>query len=139
MEKHLSKLTYLIYFSLYSLISYKTSFGFEYSDYVELICGSIAAALISGLIANIVFKISYNLTGFFSALLDFNSDERRSAHWFFRLLFSIPVLIFTLMPLCSMVITPIAHITSVFVKNYGLNLKDQIIDTLTNSVTNLGK
>lgn len=54
----------LIYFLLYSIISYKTDFGFEYTNGFELLWGSIVAAFITQLIDITIFKISYDWTGF---------------------------------------------------------------------------
>ena len=137
MEKHLSKITYIIYFSLYSFISYKTNFGFKYSDSFELLWGSIVAALISGWIANIVFKLSYYLTGRFDVILDFNYDERKSAHWKFRFLFSFLVLIFTFTPFCNKIMTIIVHTSYIYITNFLINNWNQFIDRLVNSITNL--
>lgn len=139
MEKYLSKSTYIIYMFLYSYVSYKTDFGFEYTNGYELLWGSIVAALISGWFANILFKLCYYLTGRFSMLLDFNSEERRSVHWKFRFFFSFLVLMFTYTPLCNMIMTLIVHASYTYIANFLTNSWNQYIDTLVDSVSNFGK
>lgn len=125
--------SYLIYFSLYSFMSYKTNFGFEYSNGFELLWGSLLSAFISGIIANIIFYISYDLTGWLSILCDCTKTERKSLHWKFRLVFSFFVFIFTVTPFCSMIMTPLVNITYTFFLAHYNNLIDdikfQILDT----------
>lgn len=117
---------YLIYFLIYSIISYKTDFGFEYTNGFELLWGSIVAAFITQLIDITIFKISYDWTGFLSKILKYSGNERKTTHWKFRSLFSIPVLIFSLSPLCSMCMTPLIHFSYVWLREYFYETINQI-------------
>ncbi len=124
----MNKISYLIYFVIYSLISYKTDLGFEYGNGFELLWGSIVTALISGIIGNLIFRLSYDWTGFLSALLQHSRAERRSVHWLFRLIFSIPVLIFSLSPLCPLLMTPLVHHSFVYVSGCYNRILNQLIE-----------
>lgn len=113
----INKFSYIIYFLIYNFISYKTDFGFEYTNGFELLWGSILCAIITGIIGNIIFRLAYDCTGFFDKLCDYNTNERKTKHWKFRMLLSIPLLLFSLTPLCSMAMTPLVH------NNYELLVK----------------
>ena len=121
---------YIVYLLLYILISYKTDFGFKYTNGFELLWGSIIAALITTAMDAIIFRLSYRWTGFLSKLYDYNAHERKTAHWKFRMIFSIPVLLFALSPLCSMCMTPLIHCSYVWLSVQYNNIIKQITAVL---------
>lgn len=124
---------YIIYFFLYSIINYYTDFGFEYSDGFELLWGSVVVAFIIWVIDIIIFRIAYDWTGVLSKLCDYGTDERKTTHWKFRVVFSIPILIFSLTPFCSMIMTPIVHSSFILVSEYYNNIMKQIEDVIPSS------
>ena len=117
---------YIIYFLLYGIINYMTDFGFSYSDEFELLWGSLIVALILQVVDSIIFRLAYDCTGFLSKLCNYNFDDRKIAHWKFRMFFSIPVLIFSLTPFCSMLMTPIVHGSFLCVLKYYNDIMKQI-------------
>lgn len=122
---------YVIYFILFGIISYKTNLGFEYTNGFELLWGSFVVVAVTWIIDTIIFKLAYDWTGFLSELLEYNVDDRKTTHWKFRALFSIPVLIFSLTPLCSVVMTPLVHSTYIWISGQCNNLLTQITDILS--------
>lgn len=130
----MNKLSYILYFLIYSLISYLTDLGFSYTNGFEFLWGSIVCALISGIIGNIIFRLSYDITGILSSICSYNYDERKTTHWKFRLIFSLPVFLFSVTPLCPMVMTPIVHITFIFVSEQCNSWVTQFSDKLLNSL-----
>lgn len=124
---------YIIYFLLYSIINYYTDLCFEYSDGFELLWGSIVAAFITWVIDIIIFRIAYDWTGVLSRLCDYGADERKSTHWKFRVVFSIPILIFSLSPFCSIIMTPIVHSSFIWVSEYCNDVMKQINDAIIES------
>lgn len=126
---------YIIYFLLYSIINYYTDLCFEYSDGFELLWGSIVAAFITWVIDIIIFRIAYDWTGVLSKLCDYGVDERKTTHWKCRVFFSILILIFSLTPLCSMIMTPIVHSSFIWVSEYCNDVMKQISDAMVESFT----
>lgn len=122
---------YIIYFLLYSIINYYTDLCFEYSDGFEFLWGSIVAASIVWILDIIIFRIAYDWTGVLSKLCDYGADERKTTHWKFRVVFSIPILIFSLTPFCSMIMTPIIHSSFILVSGYYNDVMKQIEDAIT--------
>lgn len=125
---------YIIYLLIYGIISFTTSFGFEYTNGFELLWGSCITAAITLIIDKIIFKFAYDWTKFFSNLCEYNTDDRKTTHWKFRVFFSIPVLIFSLTPLCSIVMTPLVHSSFVYVSGLYQNLLRQISDAMIASI-----
>lgn len=117
---------YAIYFLLYSLINYMTDFGFSYTNEFEFLLGSLIVAIILQAADLIIFRIAYDCTGFLNKLCNYNSDDRKIAHWKFRMFFSLPVLIFSLTPFCSMLMTPIVHGSFLCVLKYYNDIMKQI-------------
>lgn len=118
---------------IYYIVSCATEFGFEYSNGFELLWGSIVTAFITQLLDVAIFKISYKQTGFLSKILKYSGDERKTDHWKFRALFSIPVLIFSFSPLCSMCMTPLIHTSYVWLREYFYDTVNRISETIISS------
>ncbi len=121
---------YIIYFLIYSFISYKTDYGFEYSTGFEYAWGFLLCSVISTVIDNIIYRLSYSWTGFFSDLCGYTSEERRKTHWKIRSLFAFIVLVITLTPLCSIVLTPVVHSSYILISDYCHTFFNRIINIL---------
>lgn len=119
---------------IYYIVSCATEFGFEYSNGFELLWGSIVTAFITQLLDVAIFKISYKQTGFLSKILKYSGNERKTTHWKFRSLFSIPVLIFSLSPLCSMCMTPLIHFSYVWLREYFYETINQISEAIISTL-----
>lgn len=126
---------YIIYVLIFCVISYKTDFGFKYTNGFELLWGSIVVALITMIIDQMLFMIAFDWTGFLSKLLMFTSYDRKNAHWAFRACLSILVLIFSLTPLCSILITLLVHSSYLWVLNIYYNLLKQSTDAITTAIS----
>lgn len=134
-KDHMKGITmYIIYLLIYSVTNYKTNLAFEYANGFEFLWGSIVAALITLIIDILIFKFSYDWTGFLSKLCIFNSDERQKAHWKFRAILSTLVFLFSLTPLCSICMTPIVHTSYIWVSTAYYDIVNQIAKALTSSI-----
>lgn len=124
---------YIIYMAIYFVVSGATEFGFEYSNGFELLWGTIVTALVTQIIDFFIFKIAYDWTDFLNRLFKYNVDERKTTHWKFRALFSIPVLIFSLSPLCSICMTPLVHTSYIWLREYFYETINRISETIISS------
>lgn len=129
----MNKFLYIFYFTLYSIISHTTDYGFDYNNAFELMWGSALVALISSIIENIIFKISYKLTGSTSILLSHNKEERRVTHWIFRTILASLVLLISITPLCSKILTPLVHSTYEILSSYFHKLLNEISESIINA------
>lgn len=127
-------LFYFIYFTVYTIASYTTEFGFDYSTGIEYAWGFLICSIVSTIIDAIIFKIAYSCTGFSSSLLDYTASESRKFHWKIRAIFATIIFLIALHPLSRTIMTRLVHITFIFVPKYYQNILNQITDALLSPV-----
>ena len=130
-------MSYIIYVLLFTIVNYKTNLGFDYNSGFELLWGSIIATLILKIIGDIIFRISYKMTGDISKTFKHNKENRRSLHWKFRLILSLLVLIFSLTPLCSLIISPLVHNSYEYITKLLIGYYNYFEEQLVNAIYKL--
>lgn len=108
--------------------------GFDYDDVWHFIVCTIATAVILSIVDAIIFKLAFNITGRAKQLLMLHVEESKNVHWFFRALFILVIYIFSLNPVCKIVITPVVNISYDIVEEKYKNAESNIIKKLDNII-----
>lgn len=130
----MEKLFYFFYFTVYTIASYTTEFGFDYSSGIEYAWGFLICSIVLTIIDAITFRIAYSCTGFLSLLLDYTASERRIFHWKIRAIFAVIIFLISLHPVSRTIMTRLVHVTFIFASEQCNSWVTQFSDKLLNSL-----
>lgn len=98
-----------MFFAIYAYLSLIVNLRFDYDDGLHLIVGTIVTTIILNIIDILVFKLAFDIAGSIKHNFYLDGGETKTVHWFFRALFVLIVYLFSLTPVCKVVVTPVVN------------------------------
>lgn len=125
-----------MYFVYMLITNYYFDLNFSWSNVFELMVGTILSTILVSVIDCILYRISFSVTDTYKELTFATGEGMSKFHWRFRFIMFIPILLFSLTPLCDSLMTTLVHDSYILLSDLYHSVLNDIVKLFRASVAN---